>query len=187
MLKKITHKYLIYNSLLRYKKISQHIRGESLLDVGCAEGWVTYYAHEKEGYNVQLVDVVDLNETDLNFKLYDGKSLPFPDNSFDTVTALLTLHHCESPSTVLDEIYRVAKKRVIVTESVYHTRPGKMLLSLLDGGFNTMRSDGQISTALHFKTCPQWRKIFADKKLKVIKENWLTRGIHNQRLFVLEK
>lgn len=179
--------FIKYNSKQRYQKISPYILGSKVLDVGCAEGWIGHFLTNDKGYDVSLVDVVNLNKTDLNFSLYDGENLPFENASFDTVLILLTLHHCQRPDKTLLEALRVSKKRIIITESVYYTRLGKMLLKLMDGGFNGIRSGDQISTPLHFKTSDQWLRHFSSIDLSVVEKKWLSFGAHNQILYVLEK
>lgn len=47
----------------------------------------------------------------------DAQNLPFKDHSFDVVIVNAGLHHCASPHKALTEMYRVAKKAVIVHEA----------------------------------------------------------------------
>ena len=174
------------NAQRRFRKIRPYLVGQTLLDVGAAEGWIGEAAAEECGMEVDLVDVVDLNRTGLPHQVYDGRQLPLPNKSRDSVTVLLTLHHCEDPEAVLAEAVRVARRRIIVTESVYRTRPGRVLLRLMDGGFNGLRSCGAMAPAVHFKTVAQWRDIFREHELSIAEEAWLSRGLHWQRLFVLD-
>lgn len=174
------------NAQRRFRRISPYLVGQTLLDVGAAEGWIGEAAAEECGLAVDLVDVVDLNRTRLPHQVYDGRRLPVPDKSRDSVTVLLTLHHCEGPEAALAEAVRVARQRITVTESVYHTRSGLALLRLMDSGFNGLRTDGAMAPALHFKTVPQWRDIFRKDGLSITHEAWLSRGVHWQRLFVLD-
>ena len=174
------------NARKRFLHIRPFVEGDHLLDVGSAEGWVGEWAVRQTGMAVDLVDVVNLNRTALPHRVYDGRRLPFPDRSRDTVSLLLTLHHCEEPETVLAESARVARKRVIVTESVYRTRPGKVVLSVFDRAFNGPRARGSMPPALHFKTVGEWHSLFTRHGLRIVHEDWLSRGFHQQRLFVLE-
>lgn len=174
------------NARRRFATIRPYLVGDSLLDVGAAEGWIGEFARDDLGMEVGLVDVVDLNRSALPHWVYDGRSLPFPDGSFDTVTLLLTLHHCSDPARVLAEAARVARRRLVVTESVYRTRPGRALLRMMDGGFNGLRAKGEMPEALRFKTVSQWRELFARQGLACVREAWLSRGLHEQRLFVLD-
>ena len=64
------------------------------------------------------VDVEDFNATDLKLTLFDGRTLPFPDNSFDVVLLIFVLHHAEDPKAVLHEARRVCRGKVIAFEDV---------------------------------------------------------------------
>jgi SAM-dependent methyltransferase len=46
----------------------------------------------------------------------DVENLPYPDSAFDTVIVHSGLHHCASPHRGLLEMYRVAKKSIILFE-----------------------------------------------------------------------
>lgn len=49
--------------------------------------------------------------------LEDAENLSFPDNEFDLVVVHAGLHHCRSPHKALLEMYRVARKTVLVFET----------------------------------------------------------------------
>lgn len=51
---------------------------------------------------------------DLGFPGYDGKELPFPDNSVDFVFSSHCLEHIEDPFTALREWLRVARRHVVI-------------------------------------------------------------------------
>lgn len=52
-----------------------------------------------------------------NYLQADAQNLPFKDRSFDIVIVNAGLHHCDSPHRALNEMYRVAKKTLIVHEA----------------------------------------------------------------------
>ncbi len=52
----------------------------------------------------------------LRWSFQDAQNLSFPDNSFDFTFVSDGLHHCQSPHRALLEMYRVARKGVIVFE-----------------------------------------------------------------------
>ena len=54
----------------------------------------------------------------MKLTLYDGKRLPFEDDSFDAVLLMFVLHHAEDAGAVLREARRVSRDRVIVLEDV---------------------------------------------------------------------
>jgi len=94
---------------------------KSMLDVGGAEGYLSYLVTRL--FNAWTVT------SDLSFEancraaeLFDvpgvvlqSADLPFESNSFDIVTSIETLEHVEYPIETLVELYRVAKKCVIIT------------------------------------------------------------------------
>ena len=95
---------------------------EKVLDLGCAEGYVTFRLAEKSPH-VTGMDISDnkLKKTDEVGKMFKpvklpdfvcadaNERLPFNDNEFDAVLCLETLEHTISPEMVLKEISRILK------------------------------------------------------------------------------
>lgn len=52
------------NAQRRFNQIRPYLVRQTLLDVGAAEGWIGAAAARECGMEVDLVDVVDLNQTD---------------------------------------------------------------------------------------------------------------------------
>ena len=170
-----------------FTPVRPFINGNSVLDVGAAEGWTgEMIKADGASRNVQLLDVADLNQTDLPHTGYDGINFPFADNSFDTSTLLLILHHCSDPDRVLDEAIRVTRKRLIITESVYHNPLGYALLFVADNVVNGLRSNGQMATGLKFKKPQAWEAIFKQKNLTLRHKAWISEGFHKHILYVLD-
>lgn len=71
------------------------------------------------GFQVKPIDVVNKSiYKDFSPIIYDGKRLPFKDNSFDVVLLITVLHHTKNPEEILREAARVAT-RIIVMEDLY--------------------------------------------------------------------
>jgi ubiquinone/menaquinone biosynthesis C-methylase UbiE len=101
------------------RKLAQFISStDRVLDVGAGDCRLSVLLKKKVGCEVVPVDVEDFNETDLALTIFDGKKLPFPDDSFDAVLLIFVLHHAEDAKAVLEEARRVSRKRVIVFEDV---------------------------------------------------------------------
>lgn len=171
----------------KVRRLRPFIRGRTVLDVGAGDGWVARRLADVTACDITLLDVVDYNRTDRPLVIYDGNTMPFDDASFDTVLALTALHHCDRPDRVLDECVRVCRRRLIVTESVYRTAIGRRVLARLDRFFNRLRSGGSMRGPLHFRTADAWRSAFAERGLHCTETVWLSRGLHQHVLFVLDR
>jgi len=91
---------------------------DRVLDVGAGDCRLAVLLQKKIGCTVVPVDVEDFNQTELPLTLFDGKRLPFPDDSFDVVLLIFVLHHAEDVLPVLEEARRVSRKTVLVLEDV---------------------------------------------------------------------
>jgi SAM-dependent methyltransferase len=89
-----------------------------VLDLGAGEGYVGRAVERRYRARVQLCDLIDLCRVDLPHDRYDGRTLPYPDDTFDATVLYFVLHHAEDPERVLSEALRVTRGRVIVVESV---------------------------------------------------------------------
>lgn len=111
------------------------------------------------GYEVTPVDVVDYSGVDdLKPLIYDGKKLPFKDQSFDMALLITVLHHIKDPEAVLKEAKRVAGE-IIVIEDIYFSKKQKILTFMMDSAINFEFFSHPHSN----KTDKEWRNLF--KKL----------------------
>jgi SAM-dependent methyltransferase len=90
-----------------------------LLDVGCGDGFSTYYASDYKA-NIFGVDrsLYMLNKHPLRSQVACGNAyhLPFRDRSFDIVWSWELLHHLSEPRAALREMQRVSGKFVVIFE-----------------------------------------------------------------------
>jgi 2-polyprenyl-3-methyl-5-hydroxy-6-metoxy-1,4-benzoquinol methylase len=100
----------------------------SLLDVGCAKGFMMHdLAEHLPGITVKGVDVSEYAVKNAvepmldHVSVADAKDLPFDDNSFDVVIAINTIHNLEREDCglALQEIERVAKSNSFITVDAY--------------------------------------------------------------------
>ncbi len=101
--------------------------GDTVLDVGCGNGRLAEYLSEKNikfsGLDVseQLINIAKQSHPNHAFVVGEATQLPFPDNSFDAVFIIATLHHIPSQelrTKVIAEAYRVLKpgKHLLMTD-----------------------------------------------------------------------
>jgi len=147
------------------KRISPLIeRKETIIDIGSGTGFVAKIIAEKKSSKITLVDVC-LNPLckSLPMIIYDGKTLPFPDNNFETALLIAVLHHCHKPMRVLDEAIRVSSKKIIVMEDLFES-PLEKWLTLIEDSIVNWDFRGHPHNN---KSENEWLEIFRKKKLKL--------------------
>jgi len=107
----------------------------SILDVGCGEGVLTFRWAERLGSGRVLgLDLEDpklaaewakRDRENLEFRTFDGGSLPLRDGEVDLVAAIEVLEHVPEPERTLAEMARVAGSHLLV--SVPHEPLWRML------------------------------------------------------------
>lgn len=119
----------IYASYLELIDSHVDLGGKSVLDVGCGNGWSSFFLSQ----SAKKVIGVDLHshgfEPDLSpkleFKTCSAENLEFASNTFDVVTTNECLEHVPNPMLALSEFDRVLKSGGYVVIS------GPNLLSIL--------------------------------------------------------
>jgi 2-polyprenyl-3-methyl-5-hydroxy-6-metoxy-1,4-benzoquinol methylase len=98
---------------------------ESILDVGCGEGVLTFEWAERLGERrVVGIDLDDpklraewdrRSRPNLEFRAEEATSLPFADDEFDLACAIEVLEHVPEPEATLAEMARVARRHLLVS------------------------------------------------------------------------
>ena len=110
-------RWLLGRFLVSVEALALSVNPRTILDVGCAEGYVAERLRQMGG-DVQVLGL------DLDYEaLLRGRELgalgtccgsvyklPYPDNSFDLVLALEVLEHLTEPGRALDELRRVTRR-----------------------------------------------------------------------------
>ena len=152
------------------RKITPHLKnGDRIIDIGSGDCTVARSLGDN-GYEITPLDIRD-KSVHYNFRpiIYDGKNIPFPDNSFDVALLITVLHHTKEPIEILREAMRVAPK-VIVMEDLYKNLFQKYLTFAMDSLLN-LEFFGHPHTNM---TQWQWEKVFGKLGLKI-----LDRNVHN--------
>ncbi len=93
-----------------------------VLDVGCGDGSIDRLVSDlRPDVVITGIDVMVRPTTQTPVRPFDGKTIPYDDNSFDVVMFVDVLHHTDDPEILLREARRVARRSVILKD---HTRDG---------------------------------------------------------------
>ncbi|UCG68767.1 MAG: class I SAM-dependent methyltransferase [Thermoplasmata archaeon] len=135
--------------------------GDSLLDIGCAEGTIPHLMTKKKKIKVKGVDVYFKSEPVIPFIHYDGYTLPFEDKEFNYTMAVDVLHHCKDIKAILEEMMRVSHC-IIIKDHYYENERDRFLLKLFDVSANIPSG---VNILFNFKKWEQWEQIFNELNL----------------------
>lgn len=108
--------------------------GSSVLDVGCAKGFMMHdFAELIPGVTVKGVDISQyaienaMEDMRPHVQVADALALPFPDSSFDVVISINTIHNLDRDgcAQALREIERVSRKGAFITVDAYRNEEEK--------------------------------------------------------------
>jgi ubiquinone/menaquinone biosynthesis C-methylase UbiE len=140
---------------------------EKIIDIGPGNGAISRYLFNKRQIDTILVDVADKREEyaeDLKFLIYNGKKLPFKNDSFDTSLLVTVLHHIYNPEEVLKEAIRVTRNKVVIVEDVYNNLVEKYQTFIADSLANTEFFGHPHSN----KSEKEWLKLFDKLNLELL-------------------
>ena len=145
----------------RIKKIYKLKKGSKILDIGCAKGFLIKDLIDigLDAYGLDISDYAIKNShKNVIGRIHKGnaKNLPFPDNSFDFVISLNTLHNLTKNECkiALKEIVRVSKgKSFIQVDSYRNLKEKKIFLDW-------------VLTAKYHDYPNNWKKLFKKANYK---------------------
>ncbi len=167
----------------KFYRIKKHY-GADCLDVGSGYGDFTHFL-SSHGVATTGIDVVNKGRHgDSKTQLFDGKTIPFPTDSFDTSIAMFVLHHAQDQRWLLKELGRVARHRVIIAEDVIETFVDKLLGSV------HLRTSVWSEAKNSFHPDKEWRRRFEQlgwRLLEVIEISRCKAPFYpvNRRVYVL--
>jgi 2-polyprenyl-3-methyl-5-hydroxy-6-metoxy-1,4-benzoquinol methylase len=163
-----------------------------ILDFGCGDLSLLMGLHTAlPEATLMGIDVVDtgVRGKGITYTTYDGKTIPYKDNSFDVTIVYHVFHHCDNPKEVLQEVMRVTKTTILMVEPVYRNRLDIFFMKILDRLGNGWRNVS-IAMPFAFQKESTWKKWVNDRgwNIQLIKPagvlpGWLPFG--ETKLFVL--
>lgn len=148
---------------LIFSKIQRYIRtSDKIIDVGCGGGNISRILKE-HGHDVTSIDIVNKSYSyNVQPIIFNGRTIPFPNKSFDVGLVCAVLHHTPQPEHLLQETARVAK-RIIVLEDIYSSSIQKIVTMISDSIVN-LEFVGHPHTN---KTDREWKFVFNKHNLKL--------------------
>ncbi|MBW3004035.1 methyltransferase domain-containing protein [Candidatus Woesearchaeota archaeon] len=173
---------------IMFHQIRQHVKGKSVLDIGCGDGRLAKMLAD-DNLDVTAIDVYEhpnVLTTGLDFHEFEqGEDIPL-DSHYDTTLLLTVLHHSSDPLHTLREARRLTKDRLIIIESVYGItndsyygsltpEEQRMVNVFFDHFYNwiihySKDPDKKVNIPFNFRTPKQWHKIFEHCGFNVVEE-----------------
>lgn len=156
---------------------------DKILDFGTGLGNMSELLINK-GYDITSLDIQNLSFTDqINPIIFNGKKIPFNSNSFDISLIIFILHHTKNPEKILQEVFRVSKK-IILIEDIYNNKINKYITFFLDSLLNLEFQNHPHSN----KTDIEWQELFKKYQFKIRKIKYIKSHFFLQHaIYFLEK
>jgi 2-polyprenyl-3-methyl-5-hydroxy-6-metoxy-1,4-benzoquinol methylase len=121
--KNIIQKMLINKFLYNIFRLISLTEAESILDLGCGEGFVIRYLRNHnnnlrfEGLDIneEAINIAKKLNPDVNFVICNLYKPQYNENSFDLVMLTEVLEHLEDPEKVMNVIEKISNKHFILS------------------------------------------------------------------------
>ncbi len=132
--------------------------GASLLDVGCGDGSMAALLRDQYCLGrVEGVDVLVRDKVAIPVHIFEGRHLPWPDQSWDYVMAVDVLHHVEDQKALLTDMLRVARRAVLLKDHLCENAFDRWMLLKMDGVGNDRHG---VAVPGRYLSHDQWRVLF---------------------------
>lgn len=188
----IVHPVYRWAAKVMCRDCSPYIKpGLKMLDLGCGSGIVSKEFAEHFKAQLTGVDIIDNRIFPINFKLINGRNLPFSGDEFDVILISYVLHHADDPVRLLGEAKRVLRPggKIIIFEDLYQGFIAKILCHLHGSTYGVLFEHHSGKEQYNFKDLKQWKTVFKTLELRVIFDKRVSRFINpvHKHLFILEK
>ncbi len=155
--------------------------GKTLLELGPGKTLEVLELARTAGANASAADIVPhltlagARARGIDHRLYPGRSLPWPDASFDVVFSYYSLQHVRWPDVTVREIARVLKPggrlvcRVDLRDHYHMAEPGREYQCLKTPAWLWRLMTWNRGSYVNRLRCPAWIALFETAGLRVIR------------------
>jgi SAM-dependent methyltransferase len=137
--------------------------GATVLDIGCGPGTIGGLIRQQNPTaTVRGLEVAARPACAIAFDLYDGRTLPQPDNSVDVCMFVDVLHHTGNIAGLLEESCRVSRRHILIKDHLSESRWDYETLKFMDWVGN--RPHG-VALPYNYLSRREWQELFASCKL----------------------
>lgn len=171
MFKQLHHKFVFRR---RIKVLSAELAAFinpgtiTILDIGSGDGKISKLIQDSNPHlKISGIDILARPYSSISFKLYDGKHIPFDDNSFDVCMFIDVLHHLPHIKELLAEAKRVSNNYILIKDHLYKSNLDFKTLKFMDDLGN--KPHGVVLKYNYLKE-KEWETIFSDLGLTIVKK-----------------
>ena len=143
--------------------------GATVLDAGCGNGVVSHLLRQiAPSLSIQGLEVMPRPSCLIQCAVFDGVTIPLPNDSIDVCMFVDVLHHTLNIEELLKEARRVARKYILIKDHLCRNRLDRAVLKFMDWVGN--RAYG-VRLVYNYKTRKEWDRIFSSCGLRIASWN----------------
>ncbi len=162
--------------------VKKYIEDKSLLDVGCGNGFNSFFFNKKFDTKITLLDIEDIRDKEvISFPFFESslEKLPFEQKSFDVVFLQYVLHHLP-PKISVEEVFIELKrvgKIVIIVEEMITKKTNVQKAKEFDSKVNKLIHPSSNNMHIYkYYTDSELKEFFTKSKMQIIEEKILDEG-----------
>ena len=132
--------------------------GAAALDVGSGDGEIaSQILRLRPDVSIIGIDVLARESTAVPIEIFDGKTIPYDDESFDVVMLIDVLHHSDQQEVLLSEAKRVARASLVIKDHLLQGAMSRRTLRFMDSIGNDRHG---VRVPFNYLTPTEWNAAY---------------------------